>query len=43
MGTLAENFKVLGFVPVVIPEFVRSIESRAAGDGYLFHCNQRQR
>jgi hypothetical protein len=39
MGAFSKNFKVLGFVPVVIPEFVRSIESCAAGDGYLFHCD----
>ena len=43
MGAFAEHFKVLGFVPIVVPEFVRSIESRTAGDGYLFHCNEKQR
>ena len=40
MGTFAEYFEILRLIPILIPEFVGSVKTRSAGDGYLFHLRK---
>ena len=36
MGTFAKYFEIFRCIPMLIPEFVGCVESRATGDGFIF-------